>query len=80
MKMHHIMSMSIYRSLTEEQVNNLASTIGEVTFSNFMCIQLNTQPNTQNSCGLEVCIPIGFYVKVIFNKLVSFAPEVIKFT
>ena len=48
--------------------------------SNFMCIRLNTHPNTQNACGLEVCIPIGFYVKVIFNKLVSFAPGVIRFT
>ena len=43
-----------------------------------MCIQLNTQLNTQNSCGLEACITIGFDGKVISNTLVSFTPEVIK--
>ena len=44
--------------------------------SNFISNQPNTQPKTQNSCRLKVCIPIGFYVKVTLNEMVPF-PTVI---
>ena len=53
-------------------------TIAEITISNCICIQLNTQPNTQTSCGLEVCIPNRFNFKVIFKKLLYFVAEVLK--
>ena len=64
---------------TVKDKNISAATIGEVSISNFLCIQLNTQPNTQNFGGLELCIPIGLHVKVTLNNLDTFAAKVIKF-